>query len=331
MTSFKKYFSYIFKASYLRLLILTALGAILTFTSARCTVNDVGYGFVYYNVKFNVLSVILGFLCFIVPIFELSPFKSRKRLDATMFLPVSKFKMALAHYLNGLIEVTIIHTLCVFIAFFKLLSYSNHISIGYLFAYFGLSTLLSILTYSTFLFVFYQANTVWDGVLLEALYAFALVVVVLPLYRIFSDYDGLSPIEFMITNPLSNLSSHFSYLASNKQASVFRAPQYVGLIVLIVLGVLSVFGYFYSFVKKKTEVAESISNSILSYKLLIPVYGYSLLFGFGDIFNAIFLALIIVLMLCGYMIYRRTFKIKIKDIIFIACSIIPWVLSSLIS
>ena len=328
MASFKKYFSYIFKSSYMRLLIMTVLSAILTFVSVSYRKYDMGYDLYDYNVSFNVLSVILGFLCFFVPVLELFLFKSRKGLDATMFLPVSRLKMSLAHYLNGLIQVLGIHTVCVIFAFFKLLPYANEIKIGYLFAYFGLATVFGIFVYSIFMFAFYQANTVGDGIVFGLLHMFALAIIAVALDTIFTA-SILNPVEYITVTPLGTFSNKFSTLCANDTVAV-RNYEYAGTITTTVFGLLAIFGYFYTFTKKKTEDAENISNSIFGYKLMIPLYGYGLLFALGEVGEPIVLILLAIAMTCAYMIYRRTFKIKLKDIIFIVCSVIPWALGDLI-
>ena len=132
MTEFKKYFSHIFKSSYKRLLIVAVLCVAITVVGVHCNPN----GIKYFKVKFDALSHILGALCFFTPIFELSQFKTRKSVDAIMFLPISKRKMSIAHYLNGLTQIIGIHTVCVIATFFKFTPHREHISIGYLFAYF---------------------------------------------------------------------------------------------------------------------------------------------------------------------------------------------------
>ena len=95
------------------------------------------------------------------------------------------------------------------------------------------------------------------------------------------------------------------------------------------VGIAAAFGFFFNFKRKGAHLAGEISDSPFGYKLLIPVYGYGLLL-LNDTGLDILSVIIFALMLVGYFIYRRSFKIKTRDIIFIACGIIPLIISGVI-
>ena len=100
MTSFKNYFNYIFKKSLSRLLVCAVIALLITVSSVDVFIYD--YEDIHtVNVSIGFLATILGALCFLTPVLELSPFKNRRNIDTLFNLPVSKFKMGLAHYLNG--------------------------------------------------------------------------------------------------------------------------------------------------------------------------------------------------------------------------------------
>ena len=82
------------------------------------------------------------------------------------------------------------------------------------------------------------------------------------------------------------------------------------------IGIAAAVGYFVTFVKKGAEKAGEISNSWFGYKLLIPLYGYSLLLQYDSL--DFMTVAICILMVIGYVVYRRGFKLKLSDII-ISC------------
>jgi hypothetical protein len=95
------------------------------------------------------------------------------------------------------------------------------------------------------------------------------------------------------------------------------------------VGILASLGFFLRFKRKGAHMAGEVSDTIFGYKLLIPLYGYALLLMYSDL--SVMTVLIFALMLIGYFIYRRGFKIRKSDIIFIVCGIIPMILSAILN
>ena len=94
------------------------------------------------------------------------------------------------------------------------------------------------------------------------------------------------------------------------------------------LGIAATAGYFLTFIKKGAEKAGEVSSSWFGYRILIPVYGYSCLMSFDT--DIILLVLVFAMMVIGYTIYRRRFKLKTSDIVVTACGIIPLIIGSLL-
>ena len=131
MTSFKNYFNYIFKKSRSRLLITLVIALIITVSSVDVYTTSFSYEEyhkVIATVSFGWVATILGFLCFLTPILELEGFKNRRNIDALFSFPVSKFKMGLAHYLNGIIYIVSTFTVCSIYTFFYLQAGKNVVS-----------------------------------------------------------------------------------------------------------------------------------------------------------------------------------------------------------
>ena len=176
MVSFKRYFAYQFKKSLPALLIMGVIALLLTFSNVEVyglpdNITEITGERII--VWFGVLAFILGALCTVAPILMLSPFKNRRNLDTLLFLPVSRVKVAITHYLVGLIQIISVYTACFICTFLHLLPYFKYLFLIYLIPYYFLSVLYGIVLYSLFIFIFQQGSTVADGVIFGASYIFS--------------------------------------------------------------------------------------------------------------------------------------------------------------
>ena len=97
-----------------------------------------------------------------------------------------------------------------------------------------------------------------------------------------------------------------------------------------VIGIAAAVGYVYRFAKKGAEKAGEISESWFGYRILIPIYGYCLIFLTTESFVSVFSVLywlIFALMIIGYVVYRRSFRLKKSDICGIVAGVIPFILA----
>ena len=102
MTTFKRYFIYRLKQSILRTVVFTALALLICLTAVNSSISG-DYEF-YKTASLESLASILGIICFLIPILELSGFKNRRNLDTLYFFPIRRERMALAHYLSGFVH-----------------------------------------------------------------------------------------------------------------------------------------------------------------------------------------------------------------------------------
>jgi hypothetical protein len=291
-------------------------------------------------------AVMLGIFCTLIPILETSAFKNRRNLDTLYFFPIKRWKMALTHYLSGLIQVVVIYMVPFFTAWIYLEAQTNYFALGYMLPYFFLSLLIGFVMYSIFMFVFGQANTVADGVLFCVLWMFVFYISGYAVKEVFLR-DALMETKYWETivrfldwgtvySPINNLTVIYRRLIEiNQHGNTYYfelAMEYTKMWYMFVvwgaLGIASAVGYFITFVRKGAEKAGEISNSWFGYKLLIPVYGYSLLleYNYVDFMTVVIFALMVI----GYIIYRRGFKLKVSDYIVTGCGIIALILGGLI-
>ena len=328
MTSFKNYFNYIFKKSRSRLLITLVIALIISVSTVDTYIYE-GADFRNVDVSFGWIATILGFLCFLTPILELEGFKNRRNIDALFSFPVSKFKMGLSHYLNGLVYIVSTFTLCSIYTFFYLLARKNDLNVAKFIPYYFLAVLFGIFLYSFISFAFYQGNTVSDGVIFIIGYSFvfASVVSVINAIDFFKKTVEIGP--YTAFGPLTGLTEGYANLIVGHSFDYYLHTQrYISFAVWTVIGIAAAFGFLYTFAKKKTEDVGEISTTIFGYRVLLPIYAYSLLFISED-FNVLHL-LIVLAMYIGYIIFRRSIKLKRSDYICIAASIIPIVLYPII-
>ena len=299
MSSFKKYFLYHFKKSALRQMLVCFVCVI--FSIMQMSGLDE-----YYSP--SGVAFILGVLCSVIPVLELAAFKNRRNLDSMFSLPVSRKKQALAHYLNGIIQISAAYTFSCALSLIQLISFNRGAIIGYFIAYYFLSLIAGVLIYSIFMFLFNQANTVIDGILFEILGAFALFFAVQAI-RTVTDTLGNHP--YATYSVFAPIGSGGLYQIVRNLSFSLGWSYIVMLTVWTLIGIGAIFGYFYTFERKKVEAVGGISDALFGYKMFIPVWAYSLV-TMGLMEASIFVC---ISMLIGYIIYRRGFQFTKSDLI----------------
>ncbi len=343
MKVFGRYLNYRLKQSLLRTIVFSVLAMLICSTVvAESTRESIG---VEWRVSgIYILAVILGIMCTLIPILELSGFKNRRNLDTLYFFPIKRVKMALAHYLSGAIQIFAVYTVSFLTVWIYLLVKTDYFNLSSMPLYYLFSLVLGFVMYSIFAFIFNEANTVADGVLFCGLWVIALYVVFWALGTYFMDFKDVDyshsisqHMEWgVIYIPINNLTVIFQELIEINQspdyyfagemsyAQMYMSQMYM-FFAWLAAGIAAAVGYFVRFTRKGAQMAGEISESPFGFKLLIPLFGYCLLFLFGTA-EIMMPVIIFALMLTGYFIYRRSFKIKVRDIIFIACGIIPMIL-----
>ncbi len=347
MKAFWRYLRYRLESSALRTLVFTALSVMLS----QSVISD---AISYYDVEsikyvdsgIYILAVVLGIVCTLIPILENMGFKNRRNLDTLYFFPIKREKMAAAHFIGGFIQVAFIYTVTFVVAAVFLATNTDFFNLYYLLPYYLLSLLLGFVIYSFFSFIFIQANTVADGVLLSVLWMFALWVAMYAMfvltksvyldeysYEAYVSMRSLANIPEwgMVYAPINNLTVIFQSLIEANQSSWNEfayaqryLSQYYFFIIWGVIGIACAIGYFITFKNKGAQFAGEISDSWVGYKLLIPIYGYSLLIMIGSV--EIVTVLVFMMMIIGYVIYRRSFRLKASDLVVTTLGVVPLLL-----
>jgi len=320
MKIFFRYLGYRLKSSALRTLIFTALSVAICLIgiSEVNTSNEIKYC----QSGLFMLATVLCITASIVPLFELSGLKNRRNLDTLYFFPIKREKMAMVHFVSGLVQVVAIYTVTWGASYLWLALNTDYFALVYMIPYYFLSLLLAFVIYSIYCFLFMQANTVADGVLFCALWIFLPCIVALSASWVFDSRiaDNLAGWGIMYT-PMNNLTVLFQDLVEINRPDYWRhgveeiTDRWYMFFIWGAVGIAAANGYLISFVKKGAEQAGEISNSPFGYALLIPVYGYCFMTMPFGIYIPISLVVYLIIMLSGYLIYRRGFKFKIPDIV----------------
>ena len=342
MSTFGRYLTYRLKNSVLRTLIFTLLSVIYTLSSVSISID-------YEAVEMRttgiaVLATLLGILCTVMPMLETSGFKNRRNLDTLYFFPITRQKMAVVHYLSGFIQACAIYTVTFITSFVYLLVKTDCFALGYMIGYYFASLALGFVIYSVVIFIFGQANSETDGVVFTVMWMFAISLAVFAAHtfvgELLGNYQSLPcRIMYPVANwgilyaPINNLTVIFQKLIEvhhwrSENVAAGYASQWYMFVVWGVIGIAAVPGYVCTFTKKGAQRVGEISDSPFGYRLLIPLYGYSLMFIIGTI--DVLVLPVLGIMIIGYIVYRRSVKLKARDLIVTACGIIPLILSLLL-
>ena len=277
MNTFGRYLLYRLKSTAPRTTMFAILSLIMTLNVVSSSIQ--GQYIEYNSTGIYMLALILGIFCTIIPILETVGFKNRHNLDTLYFFPLERKKLALVHYLSGLIQVLAIYTVTFVAAYIYLAANTNYFALHHMPIYYLLSVLLGIVMYSFFIFVFGQANTAADGALFSLLWVFALCLIILAATAVWNELDpitiNLSAYRYrnalygwgIAYAPINNLTVIFQDLIEvnqNNSHSVYPSiytRQWYMFAVWGVIGIASAIGYFITFVKKGAQKAGEISDS----------------------------------------------------------------------
>jgi hypothetical protein len=227
MTTFKKYLGYRLKSSLLQTVTFALIALVITVTTANEGVRYLEYG-TKARTGIESLATIMCIVASIIPMLETDCFKNRRNLDTLYFLPLSRFKLAMVHYLSGIIQVFVIYTVAFLGHVIALLKYARYFRLQYMPLYYVLLLLLGIAIYSVFIFLFGEANSTTDGFICSVMWIFALylvaLVVIIPIreYAYYYVYgDNIKCFEF--TRNLNNFTTWFiPYTSVNNLTVVFQ-------------------------------------------------------------------------------------------------------------
>ena len=346
MTSFKQYLSHRIRATFILTIVLCLFAVILVSTTLKVyyysypveIFDDYGNptGISEWREGVNVRNlgvvfVILGTLCTVIPVLELSGLKNKRNADTIYSLPIDRRKLGAAHFTNGFIQILAVY-LCAAITAALIIIPSG---IGYLHLQHLPPLLLlpipaALLVYAYFSFLFNEANSTADGCVFIASGILVPFIFCLAMMNYDVNINGryvrtiFNKMNSSHTFPYFNLwkiSDVFGDGLDHRNISFSYDDFDISIIILwSVVGILAALGFYLAFSRQKTEKIGDISSSFVGYRSFIPI-GMFCLSAYALDYDGIVLVIVgAIAAIIGYMIYRRSIKIKVSDFISIAGS-----------
>jgi hypothetical protein len=260
---------------------------------------------------------------------ELACFNNRKYLDSAFSFPISRTTLISVHLINGFVQFLAAYTVSFIWYTIALLPCADKINFGALWSFFFISLLCSLFYYSVNAFFFSVCNSSVDGFLTAGAWQFIICVVLLTFSEMFNlniDSETLLTILWMplvqICEYFSNISRGSSYQPVPDLGTDNPYAMLIYLILVPLLTALFVAGLLWFFNKKRAESAGEISNTPFSYVSLLPVGSFLLIYWAFEGGTAIIAIFALIFSTVGYIIYRRSVKLKVFDIVVIAACFI---------
>ena len=283
------------------------------------------YGYDFHEFSHFIFAINFTVLAFIVVNFEFSPFKNRRNLDSWFSFPISRTRLILTHALNGAAQLFIVHTISYIWALIIIIPYIEKcgIQISVLGTSYIVFLIVGLLLYGFLMFPLLLANNVVDSVILEIFY----LTIPFPVMMLFDELARTHLLTFedelwygLLAN-IFELASHFDIfltrghdIENNYYASLrFTGGDIAVIVIWCVIGAALAALSVWMFSRLKTEKIGGTSDHICAYRLCIPVLMISIVLlaggsvGIGSLYG-----------ICTYILYvifRRSAKIKIPDII----------------
>lgn len=327
MTSLRRYALYHAKTTLPRLAVIAVVSLLCMYAFFDIHIYQLEERDSFGTCQSGTLTMILGVAATVMPILELAGFKNRRNLDTLCFLPISRMKISVVHYLNGLFQLVAIGLFCFGAAAIWLLPHVVYFNIVSLLPFCALALLCSLLIYSFFMFIFMQAETTIDGILMMLVYTFLMMILmmVVSLMDGFWQYmpDGFMAESAFVYSPLGIVSRSYGAAIHGETPADIDGSDVLTVVMWSVISLLSALGYFITFPRHRVEKVGGISDSFFGYRVLIPLCGFCLIYWNGEFFP--FYAVILILMLTGYIIYRRSLRLCRSDLLMLAISLALYV------
>ena len=350
MKSFNQYLFHRIKATWVLTAVLCLFAIIITLTTVFA------YRFTYYDNLYDevtgkpipntehpreaarvenltMIFVILGGLCTVIPVLELGGLKNKRNADTMYSLPIDRRKMGVAHFTNGFLQILAVYVcMAVCLAIMVIpVGAGGFLHLQYLTPLLLLPIPVAFLLYSYFSYLFNEANSIIDGCLFIASGVLLPIILFLCVdtYDLYVNgkytptlLDSISDNQVHPFFPLVKIVNIFSGGLLHKNLSFSYDNTDINMIIIwSVICLLAAIGFYLSFSRKRVETIGNISSSWVGYKTIIPLCMFCVAAAIersGDFFLVIIGAIAAII---GYMLYRRSFKIKVVDLVSIASGV----------
>ena len=306
----------------------------------RLEMNRDIYNYGYYN-DWDLnpqLGWFVGFsavLTALLPMLELSCFNNRKYLDSAFSFPIARTTLISVHLINGFLQFLAAYTISFIWYAVMLAPCASKISYPAIFSFFFISLLCSFLFYAFNAFFFSICNSSVDGFLTVCAWQIIVFLVLMTFCEMFDLYRAEAEILLTILwMPLIQICDFYTDMSRGRTAipDLGTNYQYALLIYLILVPILTavfVYGILYFFNKRRAESAGEITTTPFSYVSLLPVCSGMLIYWTFEAEAALIAIFALIFSTVGYIIYRRSVKLKVFDILVIAACFVCFLMGLL--
>lgn len=297
-------------------------------------------------------AVILCILCTVIPVLQFSYRMKQRSVDLWYSLPITRKQLTLVRTAGGLVLTLAPFTLAYWLGVVTVASLGAHFHYIFYLAAYGLLLLLGAGLFGVNAFLFTRGNSMFDGIFFILGWAILvpLFVVVLNDDFAFDFYwQGASGRQTWVNSSLF-FTYFFTYSPVAWTGAAFEKLITVGaffdnefhFMVTSILGVLEgAAAYLALFLladKDKSENVGQISSSRMGYKVLLPALEAGVIaliivsvgWGWFDWNTVFYLVLVTLCALAFYFAYRRSFRLKLSDILSVILALVAGVLLELL-
>lgn len=273
---------------------------------------------------FHVFIIVI--LCTGLPMIEMSSFNSRKYLDSAFSFPISRISMLSVNLINGYLQFLLAYTISFIWYAIRLAPCADKLNFGMIWAFFFISLLYSLFLYCFNAFFFSLCNSTVDGAITAIAWQHILCPLMFTLVDMFNlgnkDFDLDYLFYGIVWYPLGNISEIYDSAATGRRYYYTHFEQDVKsvpiiMIVVTILALLLCAATLFFFSRKRAESAGEISDTPVSYKVLIPICAAMLLYWSLEGGGGIVSLFALIFSTVGYIIYRRGVRLKVSDLVVI--------------
>ena len=265
------------------------------------------------NLPFGNIITYAIILSIIFTVLEFS-FKMKKvTIDQMYSIPIKRSKLYITKYLIGLFEIIVPLTLSYIVMILMIVKNEHMFNLVYAIPhYFGV-IFLTVILYTTLVFIFTRCNNTVDGLINILLYTFFTTIIMVGLeLKNGINYTIMSPL-ILFNNVMEFKTYGFTEYFNQKDITELIISSIYNIVLCIIMVV---------FIKKeKAEASEGKSNSLFAYNLMIPLYTTFLVAKLIDTTISTTIIIIIAAYI-GYVIKNRSFKLTKKDWILFGISVL---------
>ncbi len=299
------------------------------------------------NIDFLITLLIIS--CYIIPIIQNSYKMNKRKADRVYALPISTKMLAHAKLIMGLLEIIISYTFLYILGFIVVACKQPNFMLHYYVPLYFIILLFAIILYVFNFFISSRANTIFDAILLVALWSFVFLIIVnvinqfIDLAVFYSkkpvDKLGVKAIPFYpivicgnfyndwIVSKVDEYNfNRYSYASDN----LFREMNPFYFIFYSILGIGSYLGIYFLSAKDRGETVEEVSNGIFGYQPLMAVYLFYFVMYSVKTSQYALIAVGIAMYLVLDVIHKRKFKISKCSLITMGITILVGVILGVI-